>query len=583
MITKANLYWDTIKRIPLRQNFFLVKEKILKKILPIKISSIEKIGNKLYSEEIWSRFLQNSDKLINRKDSKMFWDSGVLENNFQYHYLSFVQNKLDEYKKADNIEILEKLWKTKHDDIEFIYNIQRMYKFKEIMDVLNFTDYQKLNVINSWIDNHPPQKGASWMGFNCSIRLINWIKVLTSLKNINTIKEEDVKKIFLSILQNLEFITNNIEHHIPGNHVIFQYFSAWLTLFLIGDKKTEVYSKLFVNEFEDDFLESGLHFELSTHYHLQVLQLGVYYSLINQKKNKNELLGTIEKAYFIIDAFSFSKNNLPLIGDNCYNFFHNNLVEDAENLNYLKDNFDFTEKNKSETFEIDDQYIVVNKEKSKLILDIGNIGMKQNPGHGHSDILSVNYSCNGIPIFVDSGTKRYSNLPENLELKRANSHNTISINNEDQSKLWGFFRWAFLPDKTIYSYKKVENSVILEASFRGFKNIGGAKHSRKIEISDSELVVSDNVEYNQLRTVEQNFILSEFVSIEEVLAKYYLNIDDYKFEFIVDSDKSYSLEVLPHKIYKSYDNPVDSNKIRIVYNTSSSTLETNIKLKLVNE
>jgi len=24
-----------------------------------------------------------------------------------------------------------------------------------------------------------------------------------------------------------------------------------------------------------------------------------------------------------------------LIGDNCDNFFHNNLVEDAENLNYL--------------------------------------------------------------------------------------------------------------------------------------------------------------------------------------------------------------------------------------------------------
>jgi hypothetical protein len=373
--------------------------------------------------------------------------------------------------------------------------------------------------------------------------------------------------------------------HIPGNHVIFQYFSVWLITILIDDERANQYSKLFEVEFENEFLESGLHFELSTHYHLQVLQLGVYFALINYNKNKipASLLEKISKAYLILDAFSFSENTLPLIGDNCYNFFHNNLVEDAENLNSLRKYFNFNELNDRKIHEIKDQYIIVKKDRTKLIFDVGNIGMKQNPGHGHSDNLSINYSYNGIPIFIDPGTKRYSNLPDNLELKRACQHNTVSINDEDQSKLWGFFRWAFLPEKTIYNYRSDEKSVVLEASFKGFRNIGGAKHSRIIEIKDVDINVFDLLESDKLKTIEQNFILSEFVKFEQIDGKYYLKINNYRFEFIVDSKEPYKLEIIPLKIYKSYDNPTDSNKIRITYNASANKLETNIKLKLINE
>jgi len=582
MITKVKLYFDTIKRIPLKQNFFLIKEKILKNILPLKLSTFEEVERKFYSKEVWPNFFKNSNELNNKENTKIFWDIGVSENQFQHHYHSFVKKILEEYKNAGDIKALKNLWEARHDDIEFIYNLQRMYKFSETMESLEFNNSQKINVLNSWIDNHPPQKGAAWMGFNCSIRLINWIKILISLDSMSSIKENDVKKIFISIFQNLEFISKNIEHHIPGNHVIFQYFSFWLICFLIEDRRTEEYSKYFIEEFENEFLASGLHFELSTHYHLQVLQLGVYHELI-RKNTPNIYKEKINKAYSILDAFSFSENILPLIGDNCYNFFHNNLVEDAENLNSLRKLLDFSKIEDRKIIEIENQYLIVNKDKSKLIFDVGNIGMKQNPGHGHSDILSINYSYEGTPIFIDPGTKRYSNLQENLELKRANSHNTISINGEDQSKLWGFFRWAFLPDRTRYEYRELENSVVLEASFVGNKNTGGAQHCRKIEMSDSALIITDKVECINLNTIEQNFILSEFVTLDSQEKSIYLIIGSAKFELVVNSHEEYILEIVPQKIYKSYDNPTDSNKISIKYKSIKNKFESTIKLKLVNE
>jgi len=585
MIKKVNLYLDTIKRIPLKQNLFLVKEKILKKYLPIKLLTFKQIENNHYSINLCKTFFKNLSKLKDEKSLTAYWDFGISENNFQHHYHSFVHRNLEDFIKTDDTRILENLWGTTHDDIEFIYNLQRMYKFKEIMDVLKFSDSQKLKVICSWIEKHPPQKGYSWMGFNCSIRLINWVKILTSLKDINSIKESSLKNIFISIYQNIEFIVKNIEHHIPGNHVIFQYFAVWLIYFLFEDSKTEEYSKYFSDEFEDEFLESGLHFELSTHYHIQVLQLGVYFALINYNQNKipHKLLQKIEKAYSIMEVFLLNRNTLPLIGDNCYNFFHNNLTEDLQNLISLREKFQFVKKEKEEIFEIRDEYIIVSKNKSKLIFNVGNIGMKQNPGHGHSDILSINFSYNGNPIFVDPGTKRYSNLLENLELKRASSHNTVSVNGEDQSKLWGFFRWAFLPEKTKYNYRNDENSVILEASFKGFKNIGGAIHSRSIEINDLELIILDNIKSDNLSTIEQSFILSEFVTFEEINKKHYLICGNSKFEFLIDSIEPFKIEIVDFKIYTSYDNPINSKKIRILYNTTSKHILSKIKIKLIYE
>lgn len=585
MIKKANLYLDTITRISVRQNIFLIKEKVLKRVLPLKISSKKNIGNKIYNNEKWLKFIKNNNSLMIQNTSIIFWDFGISENNFQHHYHSFVQRNLENFIKTDDIRILENLWGTTHDDIEFIYNLQRMYKFKEIMDVLNFSDSQKLKVICSWIEKHPPQKGNSWMGFNCSIRLVNWVKILTSLKDINSIHESRLKNIFISIYQNIEFIVKNIEHHIPGNHVIFQYFAVWLIYFLFEDSKTEVYSKYFSDEFEAEFLESGLHFELSTHYHIQVLQLGVYFALINYHQNKipHKLSQKIEKAYSVMEMFLLNKNTVPLIGDNCYNFFHNDLTEDLQNLISLKENFQFVKKDKKEIFEIKDEYIIVTKNKSKLIFDVGNIGMKQNPGHGHSDILSINFSYNGIPVFVDPGTKRYSNLIEDLELKRACSHNTVSVNGEDQSKLWGFFRWAFLPEKTKYNYRNDEKSVALEASFKGFRNIGGAIHSRLIEINDFELVILDNIKSDNLSYIKQSFVLSEFVTFKEINKKYYIVCGNSKFEFLVDSIYPFKIEIIDFKIYKSYDNPLNSKKIRILYSTTSKQILSKIKIKFIDE
>lgn len=585
MLTKIKLYIDTIKRISPKQNFYLIKEKLIKRIFPVRISSPKEINNRISNINKTRKFKEISAQLKLSNGDVNIWDVGVEFTSPKHNYVSFISKILSNYSISSDTKFLMKFWEHKHDDIEFIYNLQRMYLFSEVMETLKFSDNQKLLIIISWIDNFPPQKGNAWMGFNCSIRIINWIKILSSIKSYESISKNDLEKIFLSIYQNLDFIIRNIEHHIPGNHVVFQYFSVWLLTSLLENNRVKVYSELFEAEFINEFLDSGLHFELSTHYHLQVLQLGVYYSLIKYKELErfpSELLNVIKKAYKIMGSFTINKNTLPLIGDNCYNFFHANLEEDAKNLNSLKSHFSIDD-NIETIREIENNYLIINRFDSQIIFDVGNIGLKQNPGHGHSDLLSALYSYDGIPIFTEPGTKRYSNKPENMQLKSVTSHNTISVNGEDQSQLWGFFRWAFLPDKTNYNYSNEDNFIKLEASFLGFKNIGNVKHTREIELSNIELKIKDTVEFTELRYIEQNFILSEYVAVLEEHNKIILRVANHKFEMIIESKFKHKIEVINQKLYKSYDNPIDSKKIRIVYNCLEDKFETLVRLRRINE
>lgn len=584
MLSRIKLYYDTLKRIPSRQLFFLVKEKLLKKILPIRISSLNEISNQIQKNDLKEKFKKISKLLKNVNSQQDIWNIGVEEFVSESYYSKFIKGILANYLTSNDEKILIGLWDTEHDDIEFNYNLQRMYLFAETMNTNKFTDQQKINILLSWIDQFPPSKNKAWMGFNCSIRLINWMKILSSVESWEKINETCLENIMGSIYQNIEFIEKNIEHHIPGNHVIFQYFALWLILFLLEDSLSEKYANLFEQEFGDEFLYSGLHFEKSTHYHLQVLQLGVYYCLLSSDKIDNvstQLLEIIRKAYKIFDALCYKANHIPLIGDNCYNFFHLSLSEDSQNLNALR-KFLRIDISDDELLEIKNDYLVLRYSKNHIIFDIGNIGLEQNPGHGHSDLLNIIFAYDGIPIFTDPGTKRYSSSPENMALKRASSHNTLSINGEDQSKLWGFFRWAFLPNNFEYNFLKEENKITLNGSYAGYKNIGKVDHYRKIDLYDNEVFIIDIVKYDKLKNVDQNFILSQYVKIDKSNDKLILSIGDYQFEFIIETDQNYSLQILPQKIYLSYDNPIDSNKINIKYYTRQKQFTTKVILRRLN-
>lgn len=579
---KIKLYYDTISRIPLKQVFFLFKEKVFKRFFNIsRPPSFESLNKKFDVDKKLNTFRKNLERIT--VNDIPIWDIGIKRLKFEHRYDNYIFNVLERYKKSNSNEVLSEMFNHNDEDIEFLYNIQRFHKFDLYMGHLLFSDEQKIEVINFWIKHFPPQKGLAWTGFNCSIRVLNWIKIIAKINRHSDIPE--FRNVFLSILQNIDFVQKNIEHHIPGNHVIFQYFLLWLVFFLIDDERKSSFSANFEQEFLSEFLPNGTHFELSSHYHVQTLLLGLYYKFLMENVSAR-FSSRLKSAMGFFDAISFANDKLPLIGDNCYNFFHHSLSEDASNINEIRKFIGLSVSQTDEIMNFDNEYLIAEKNRFKLIFDVGNLGLYQNPGHGHADLLNVLLAYEHTPIFIDAGTRRYSNNASDLTLKRTISHNTLSVNGEDQAFLWGFFRWAFLPVVFLPKVEITKNVLSLSGKFTGYFHFDKITHSRNIELHDNEIVIKDNVSSHEkeITFIEQTFVLAPQIEVTLRGKNIFLSVNNLNFSLTIENSGEFETSVSNEKIFSTYDKETFSKWIKIKHlSISNKKFQSTIRLRKVNE
>jgi uncharacterized heparinase superfamily protein len=558
---KLNLILNTLGKLSLNQIFLLGYNKVIKsKLKPFLV-----VFNKtIYNINNVIEFKVISEKMNNVIGSDSIWQAGVKQSQKHYQYYNELKTNIIDYTNTNDISVISNYWNTAMDDIEVNYNYQRFYLLNEVFNELDTSDSIKIHLMLEWITKSN-NVYLTWTGFNCAMRIINWIKILKNISPEN-MPRDSWSIIQQSIYLQYRFNLSNIEKHIPGNHVLFQYYSAWLTseIFLKWEKEMdrERYLEKLLREIDVEFLDSGLHFELSTHYHLQISLVGLYLIGHLQNLNKkipNVLMSIMNKAATVIDNFVIG-NYYPLIGDGCYNFFHENYIEDAQNFYHLRDKFLYTPQMDTIT-KFHDQYIIIKKNNFHVIFDVGEIGLKQNSGHGHADLLSIVLGYNRIPIFIDPGTFQYNNKIESLYLKRTSYHNTVVISGEDQAKLWGFFRWAYLPRDIISKYIIDDDGTInTEGEFFGYRHLGGIKHKRCIKIKDNSVIIKDVLKGKLGNSIQANFVLHPDISVEKQDSRIVLSAGLYKFE-LSSITKNVILTVQNIIIYVSYNEPKSSNKI----------------------
>lgn len=84
------------------------------------------------------------------------------------------------------------------------------------------------------------------------------------------------------------------------------------------------------------------------------------------------------------------------------------------------------------------------KDRRVLIgIDHASLGYGTIAAHGHADALSFQMILDGKPVFIDAGTYNYHYKPTNRNYFRSTSaHNTVMINNVEQSEMLGPFLWG---------------------------------------------------------------------------------------------------------------------------------------------
>jgi uncharacterized heparinase superfamily protein len=90
----------------------------------------------------------------------------------------------------------------------------------------------------------------------------------------------------------------------------------------------------------------------------------------------------------------------------------------------------------------DSGYIRLSSGHAFALIDVAPVGPDYLPGHVHADTLSFELSLFGQRVFVNGGTSQYG-TDDVRELERGSAaHNTVVVNSENSSEVWGGFRVA---------------------------------------------------------------------------------------------------------------------------------------------
>ena len=134
------------------------------------------------------------------------------------------------------------------------------------------------------------------------------------------------------------------------------------------------------------------------------------------------------------------------------------------------------------------------------LADGGVLGYLSLAAHGHADALSFTLNVGGVPILVDPGTYTYHAQPQwRNYLRSTKAHNTIVVDNLDQSEPAGTFLWGKKAQVKVLSWQPQPDGGILRAEHDGYTRLPQpVKHLRQLSLQGQQLEIVDHLEGNSI-------------------------------------------------------------------------------------
>ncbi|PID70919.1 MAG: hypothetical protein CR985_02455 [Flavobacteriales bacterium] len=353
-------------------------------------------------------------------------------------------------------------------------------------DFLNQADISKVEGL-SLIHNYLEMDSGLIDGkepYPISLRAINWIKFLSK----NKINNQDINQ---TLYNHYQILLHNPEYHLLGNHLLENAFSLLFGAVYFGDKRLGSKAKtLLKSELEEQILEDGAHFELSPMYH-QIL-LHRLLDCINLLKNNvtsefNTLLLFLEEKAVVmvswLEQVTFKNGMIPMVNDSAYSIAASTreLRNYAEKLGIIPKEMSLSKSG----------YRKFITSVYECFMDVGNVGPAYQPGHAHADTFSFVLHVNEKPIIIDPGVSTYG-INKIRERERSTAyHNTVTVNGQNSSQVWGGFRVGKRAEVTLLT----DEANHISARHNGFKNYN---HNRSFICKDNELIIEDVLENNTI-------------------------------------------------------------------------------------
>lgn len=356
-------------------------------------------------------------------------------------------------------------------------------------------------LVEDWIAHNPPGQGNGWEPYPLSLRVVNWIKWALNGAALSTAAEH-------SLAMQVRWLTGRLENHLLGNHLFANAKALVMAgLFFEGAQADAWLAKglrILKREIPEQLLPDGGHFERSTMYH--ALALEDMLDLVN---------ATHCFARRLTPAQQQQVSDWPLRARAMYTWLQTMCHPDGE-ISFFNDAaFDIapsvTELNDYARRVLVDVcspaplplvhlknsgYVRLAHGPAVALMDVAPVGPDYLPGHAHADTLSFELSVSQCRVLVNSGTSCYGTGPERLRQRGTAAHNTVVINGEDSSEVWGGFRVARRAYPVALDIKHTADAETeVSCAHNGYARLPGKPiHHRSWHMNAEQLTVKDTVD-----------------------------------------------------------------------------------------
>lgn len=358
-------------------------------------------------------------------------------------------------------------------------------------------------MVDSWIAGNPPLRGNGWEPYCLSLRLVNWVKCFSRLKQTQ-VKQEWLR----SLTMQADALEQQLEFHILANHLFANAKGlVFVGTYLGGEQGDDWLYKglsLLDAELQEQFLGDGGHYERSPMYHAillwdvcDLLQLQEHTQLSCFAERSTQWRDILAKGLRWLRAMVHPDRDIAFFNDATFGIAP--TLEDLERycsklgVTVCEDPCNGT--NWSVTYLDDSGYVTVDHAgRHRALLDIAEIGPKYQPGHAHADTLSFELSLFGQRLFVNSGTSQYGTGPEREYQRGTAAHNTVQVDNENSSEIWAGFRVARRAQPRDISVDFNESTLLVSGAHDGYRRLSGKVHTmRSWRFGDRAIQIVDEL------------------------------------------------------------------------------------------
>jgi len=357
-------------------------------------------------------------------------------------------------------------------------------------------------LIARWVRENPPGVGTGWEPYPTSLRIVNWIKWALGAQTRGG-HALDAPALD-SLAAQTRWLRKRLEIHLLGNHLWANAKAlAFAGVFFTGPEAESWLRKglaILERELSEQILPDGGHIERSPMYHAVVLEdvldlisLSRMAPACFSSSLVERLLAAATRMLQWLRVMTHPDGGIGLFNDAAFEIAPDYAVL-AGYARRLA--VPVAEKALGAVEALPDSgYVRLQNARAVMICDVAPAGPDYLPGHAHADTLSFELSLDGRRVLVNGGTSSYELNPERQRQRGTAAHNTVAIDSQDSSEVWGGFRVARRARPFNVRWGEEDGSIWLEGAHDGYRRLPGRViHHRRWILRLDGLTIEDRLE-----------------------------------------------------------------------------------------